>query len=168
MISTALSDNKAKLLCHKQTLDRIETKLETVVVEDQQILISDNDLHVEVLYAPGHTSGHLALWERKGGVLIAGDHVVGVGSAVLDARAGGDMLAYFNTTHKFISLQPTLVIPAHGPPHYDPIRLLNSYIEHRQAREDQILTAIIQARLSRVLLPGAYPSFVAGRSTNGR
>jgi len=42
MISTALSDNKAKLLCHKQTLDRIETKLETVVVEDQQILISDN------------------------------------------------------------------------------------------------------------------------------
>jgi len=87
MISTALSDNKAKLLCHKQTLDRIETKLETVVVEDQQILISDNDLHVEVLYAPGHTSGHLALWERKGGVLIAGDHVVGVGSAVLDARS---------------------------------------------------------------------------------
>jgi glyoxylase-like metal-dependent hydrolase (beta-lactamase superfamily II) len=44
------------------------------------------DLHLEVIEATGHTEGHMALWERNGRVLIAGDHIVGVGSAVLDAK----------------------------------------------------------------------------------
>jgi glyoxylase-like metal-dependent hydrolase (beta-lactamase superfamily II) len=45
-------------------------------------------LHVEVVEALGHTEGHMALWERNGRVLVAGDHIVGVGSAVLDAKYG--------------------------------------------------------------------------------
>lgn len=135
---------RAKVLCHEKTLNRVETELEKVAVQDRQVLISTDDLHLEVIEATGHTEGHMALWERNGRVLIAGDHIVGVGSAVLDAKNGGDMLQYFDTTRKLIDLQPVLAIPAHGPPHYDPCALLRSYIAHRQAREDQILAAITQ------------------------
>lgn len=106
----------------------------------------------------------MALWEKTGRVLLAGDHIVGVGSAVLDAEcvlpvrcficmrcltraltstsSGGDMRTYLETTRRFLDLQPALAVPAHGPLSYDPVPLLQSYIAHRQAREDQILTAI--------------------------
>ncbi len=40
--------------------------------------------------------------------------------------------------------RPKLIIPAHGPPNYEPLRLLATYLDHRQARENQILAAIIK------------------------
>jgi len=69
---------------------------------------SGADLHLEVIEATGHTEGHMALWERNGRVLIAGDHIVGVGSAVLDAK--------YHHTHISLAHHRTRT-RTHAPPH---------------------------------------------------
>ncbi|KAL6049487.1 hypothetical protein QOT17_020415 [Balamuthia mandrillaris] len=104
--------------------------------EDGQGLVLD------ILQAEGHTDGHLVLWESKGRTLIAGDHIVGQGSASLDAVGGGDMTQYLATTRFLMSLAPRLAVPAHGPPSYRCVALLKEYLRHRQAREDAIVSSI--------------------------
>jgi len=49
------------------------------------------------------------------------------------------MKHYFESTRKMISLNPRIVLPAHGPPNFNPLPLLNTYLKHRQEREDNIL-----------------------------
>lgn len=70
--------------------------------------------------------------------MIAGDHIVGIGSAVLDFQ-NGDMSKYFKSTKELISLSPRLALPAHGPPSYSPVALLEMYLKHRTERENAIL-----------------------------
>jgi glyoxylase-like metal-dependent hydrolase (beta-lactamase superfamily II) len=83
--------------------------------------------------------------------LLAGDHCVGVGSAVLDWECG-DMLDYFLTTEKLIKLRPNLVLPAHGPPVYNGVKLLQQYWDHRKARENAIERAIREHKCDSVEL----------------
>lgn len=42
---------------------------------------------------------------------MAGDHIVGFGSAVLDLLGGGDMQDYFNTTYMFMNFKPKILLP---------------------------------------------------------
>ncbi len=72
-------------------------------------MISENcsclEYVVEAIEAKGHTDGHMMLWDHTAKVLVAGDHVVGFGSAVLDHCSGGDMAHYFDTTRALIELE---------------------------------------------------------------
>jgi len=123
---------------HSKALARVVTPVEKVFVENHQ-KITVGKLDFTVLFTPGHTDSHIALFEEKSRTLIAGDHVVGFGSAVLDSKSGGDMYDYFKSTHLMLELNPRIVLPAHGQPNFSPIELLNYYLTHRQQRENAIL-----------------------------
>jgi len=125
---------------HSNTLDKIETKLQKQSITDGFITIGEKNL--QIIYTPGHTDGHIMIFDREQKVLIAGDHVVGYGSAVLDPEYG-NMKDYFDTTHKLIELNPEVIFPAHGPVNFNPTSLLKQYIEHRTNRESMIYQAII-------------------------
>jgi len=132
----------AVIIGHKRTLEKLSSTLK------RQYVNGHDELHVgalslQVLYAPGHTDGHCVLFHSKTRTLVAGDHLVGFGSAVLDFTCG-DMSDYFETTRKFIALNPRLALPAHGPPNYTPVKLLHQYLQHRQERENSILAAVQQ------------------------
>lgn len=93
--------------------------------------------------------------------------MVGVGSAVLDIETG-DMKDYLDSTkyeqtftpfplvdpknlylfrfRHLISLQPRVALPAHGPPNFSATALLETYLKHRQAREDAILAVLKTGR----------------------
>lgn len=94
----------------------------------------------QVIHTPGHTASHIMLWDPVFGTLLAGDHVVGRGSSVLDDSAGGSMIDFVRTTRMLLALSPRLIIPAHGDPCVTPSRLLSDYLEHRRAREEAILS----------------------------
>jgi len=61
----------------------------------------------------------------------------------LDAKGGGDMSKYFETTKKMINMKPWLIVPAHGMPVFKPLGLLHFYLKHRQERETHILNAVL-------------------------
>ena len=92
----------------------------------------------------GHTSSHTCLFlPSPHEVLLAGDHVVGYGSAVLDPESGS-IAEYLATTQYLIDLSPRIALPAHGRPLLQPIPVLRHYYKHRLAREEAILAAVHQ------------------------
>ncbi|XP_065015763.1 uncharacterized protein LOC135643101 isoform X3 [Musa acuminata AAA Group] len=112
----------------------------TLISGGEKIQIGDH--RFEVIFAPGHTDGHLALLHVSTNSLIVGDHCVGQGSAVLDVRAGGNLKDYFQTTYRFLDLSPHVLIPMHGRINLWPKRMLCGYLKHRRDRELSILNAI--------------------------
>jgi len=59
--------------------------------------IKIGDISIGVVHTPGHTDGSLSLFHAPTRTLVAGDHIVGMGSAVLDSHCG-NMKQYFEST----------------------------------------------------------------------
>lgn len=134
----------AKVYGHPYTLERVTTKLKKVPIcannKDSEIVLKKRTMRV--ISCPGHTKGHLALFCPISKVIIAGDHVVGVGSSLLDCNGGGCMIDYISSTEKLISLKPEIIIPCHGPLILkDALEVLQNYIKHRLDREEKIRLA---------------------------
>ncbi|ERN04030.1 uncharacterized protein LOC18432182 isoform X2 [Amborella trichopoda] len=133
---------EATLLAHENTMKRIGSWSlgYTPLSGGEVIKVSDQKL--EVIFAPGHTDGHIALLHSGTHSLIVGDHCVGQGSSVLDITSGGNMKDYFETTYKFLDLAPHALISMHGRINVWPLRMLCGYLKHRRDRESTILAAI--------------------------
>lgn len=92
-------------------------------------------IEVQLLFLPGHTDGHIVIWLPQSRTLLAGDHIVGFGSAVLDPDGGGNMQQYLESTTRLVNLDPIVAVPAHGHPVvHGAKQLLEQYISHRLAR----------------------------------
>ncbi|KAK7390884.1 hypothetical protein VNO78_19046 [Psophocarpus tetragonolobus] len=134
----------AILLAHEKTMHRINKDVwslgYTSVTGDEDIDIGGQRLRV--IFAPGHTDGHMALLHANTHSLIVGDHCVGKGSATLDIKAGGNMSEYFQTTYKFLELSPHALIPMHGRVNVWPKQMLCGYLKNRRSREANIMKAI--------------------------
>ncbi|XP_057961219.1 uncharacterized protein LOC131153146 isoform X2 [Malania oleifera] len=134
----------ATLMAHENTMRRIgkgDWSLSYISVSGaEDICIGDQQLRV--IFAPGHTDGHMALLHTNTHSLIVGDHCVGQGSAVLDITSGGNMNEYFQTTYNFLDLSPHALIPMHGRVNLWPKHMLCAYLKNRRNRELSILKAI--------------------------
>ncbi len=111
---------------------------------------------LEVLFTPGHTPGHLALFERESGTIVAGDLVSGLSTVVVDPPEG-DMAQYVESIRRLAELPATLILPGHGPPIGGPAHRLRFYLEHRAQREQRVLDALAGGPLAlEALVPLAY------------
>ena len=90
---------------------------------------------IEVLYTPGHTDDHLCF--RLGGTLFTGDHIMEGSTVVV-----GDMTSYFRSLHRVRETRPARLLPGHGDEIGDPAAAIARYLDHRIAREAQILEAV--------------------------
>ncbi len=90
---------------------------------------------------PGHSPGHVSLLEPDSRVLIAGDLVSGHGTVGI-FPPHGRMSEYFESLRLAKSLQPSSVIPGHGPILTDPEGLFDQYIERRSNREREIFEVV--------------------------
>uniref|UniRef100_A0A1J3CNB3 Beta-lactamase-like protein 2 n=1 Tax=Noccaea caerulescens TaxID=107243 RepID=A0A1J3CNB3_NOCCA len=135
------SNPDAILVAHVKTRNRINSWSGnyTPVSGGENIYV--NGQRLSVIFAPGHTDGHMALLHTSTHSLIVGDHCVGKGSAFLDIRSGGNMTEYFETTYKFLDLSPNVVIPMHGRVNVWPKNMLCGYLKNRRSREESILKA---------------------------
>jgi glyoxylase-like metal-dependent hydrolase (beta-lactamase superfamily II)/8-oxo-dGTP pyrophosphatase MutT (NUDIX family) len=96
---------------------------------------------LEVVFTPGHTPGHLALWEAVSGTIVAGDLVSGLSTVVIDPPEG-DMAAYLASLSGLLERPATLLLPGHGPPIGGPRHRLRHLLEHRAWREGRIVEAL--------------------------
>lgn len=144
-LSTVQKTNPdARLLAHENTINRIKKDDWslgcTKVSGTEEICIGGEKF--KIIFAPGHTDGHLALLHVSTNSLIAGDHCVGQGSAFLDINSGGNMSDYFQTTYKFMDMSPNALISMHGRVNLWPKHMLCGYLKNRRSRESTILKAI--------------------------
>ena len=112
------------------------------VVEDGETLGLGN-ITIEFVHAPGHTYGSLAVFIRETRALFSGDNVMGTGTSVINP-GDGEIVLYLQTMEKFRRYDPTVIYPGQGPVVTDPRAKLHELVQHRRAREEQIVTCLEQ------------------------
>jgi glyoxylase-like metal-dependent hydrolase (beta-lactamase superfamily II) len=98
---------------------------------------------VDVVHTPGHTSNHVCFGLVDESLLFTGDHVMGWATSVI-SPPDGDLYDYMSSLEKLLDRNDVRYWPTHGPAIEDPQDYVRSFIEHRRARESQIVTALVE------------------------
>lgn len=104
-----------------------------ITIQSPELLYGGERLgSLEVIPTPGHTPGHVALWEPKSGILLAGDTMQTRGGMAVSgvrkllfpfpAMATWDISAAFHSVEKLIDLQPAYLAPGHGSVLLNPVK----------------------------------------------
>jgi glyoxylase-like metal-dependent hydrolase (beta-lactamase superfamily II) len=97
--------------------------------------------HLEVQHTPGHASGHVTLFDPFYGLLFAGD-MVSTSTSVLIAPPDGDLAVYMQSLGRLAEVPARLLLPGHGNVSARPRQTLLDALEHRAARERQLVEAL--------------------------
>ena len=128
-------------------------------IEDGSVLRTEGAT-LRALYTPGHAVDHLCFVLEEEGSLFSGDHVLGLGTAVIPTQ-GGDLRDYMNSLRRLLGERPTAIYPAHGPYIADGTEKIREYIAHREERDLQIIAAMREgaARIPDIvkIVYAAYP-----------
>ena len=76
----------------------------------------------EVVHTPGHSPGHMCLWDAQARLLCSGDHLLQVVSPPVTFERGFEadpMGSYLASLDRVRDLAPDLVLPGHGAPFRD-------------------------------------------------
>ena len=93
---------------------------------------------LRVLHTPGHTKGHICLYEPERGLLFTGDHVISAGlSWILPTR--GDVKEYVQSLKRLLKLRISLILPGHGRPLRNCRSVLLDRLARVSSRERSIL-----------------------------
>jgi glyoxylase-like metal-dependent hydrolase (beta-lactamase superfamily II) len=126
-----------------------------VPVEDGQ-RFSGPGWTIEVVATPGHTSHHMAYALLEENALFTGDHIMGWSTTVI-SPPDGDMTDYYASLEKVRDRDFTTLWPTHGPPVRDVRPFVQAYIDHRRAREAQIVEQLRAGRNTiRAMVPVMY------------
>jgi glyoxylase-like metal-dependent hydrolase (beta-lactamase superfamily II) len=104
-------------------------------------VIQGDGFALTALHTPGHASNHLCFALQEEGALFTGDHVMGWSSSVI-APPDGDMAAYLAGLRRLIERRDVILYPTHGAPVTEPALYLEALLQHRLAREEQILSCL--------------------------
>jgi glyoxylase-like metal-dependent hydrolase (beta-lactamase superfamily II) len=109
-------------------------------------VIEATEFHLTALHTPGHASNHLCYLLNEERTLFTGDHVM-QGSTVVISPPDGDMATYLASLERIKTIRPRLkaIAPGHGHVIEDPVAAVDAVIQHRLAREAQVLE-LVRAR----------------------
>lgn len=106
-------------------------------LDDGQILrLGDADW--EVVRTPGHTPGHLALWQPDERLLVAGDALsdYDVGWVNLALDGPGAAATALASLQRIAGLSPRVILPSHGPVPADPTAAFGTALRRAQRLVD--------------------------------
>jgi glyoxylase-like metal-dependent hydrolase (beta-lactamase superfamily II) len=110
-----------------------------VDLEDGEPLDLGDGREIVALWTPGHFSSHLCF--ALDDVVFTGDHVMGWASTLI-SPPDGDLTAFLASCAKLAERGDRVFLPAHGDAVTDPAARLGWLVDHRRARERQILAAL--------------------------
>ena len=80
--------------------------------------LSFNSFKLKVLLTPGHSTGHICLYEPEKKLLFSGDHIMAEGippTSYLPGYSENPLGDFINSFHIFNTLEADMVLPGHGP-----------------------------------------------------
>ncbi len=108
-------------------------------------LLLPGGFELQVLATPGHTRGHLCLFDSSRKLLFAGDHVLPqiTPSLGVELPAGDSPLARFMESLELVRELPAeLVLPAHGPTFQGLRGRVDELLDHHRARLNSCLEVV--------------------------
>lgn len=97
-------------------LGYIDVALPDIVVNGgEKIKVGSFDF--EIIWTPGHSPGHICLYEENMGILIAGDHVlekISPNISMNSQTVNNPLVDYLSSLNKLKNLKVDLVLPGHG------------------------------------------------------
>jgi glyoxylase-like metal-dependent hydrolase (beta-lactamase superfamily II) len=100
---------------------------------------------LKIIHTPGHSPASICIYIRENKTLFTGDHILGIGTTVVDAPEG-DMTQYIDSLQKLLSYDIRLICPGHGPLIKEAERKIHELIAHRRERELQVLRCLRHGR----------------------
>jgi endoribonuclease LACTB2 len=109
-------------------------------LSEGQVIELDGGVRVQVLMTPGHSPDSTCFYIEDEGVLFTGDTLLGSSTTTVH-----DLRAYRRSLQRLLEL-PNLkvILPGHGAVVDDPRERLQSYVDHRNERERQILGVLAE------------------------
>ena len=124
-------------------------------------LLRHGGRELDVLSTPGHTRGHLCLFDRARGILFAGDHVLPQITPSLGVELpvpGDSPLASFMSSLELVrELPASTVLPAHGPAFQGLRERVDDLLEHHRVRLADCLEAVAAEGSSAREVAGRLP-----------
>jgi glyoxylase-like metal-dependent hydrolase (beta-lactamase superfamily II) len=142
LLVNGVPDEEADVLSNSQrALSQVVKTADPTVQLDgaERIPMGTHTLRVE--WTPGHSPGHICLFDQEAGVLFAGDHILPDLSPNIGLHPQstpnplGDYLAGLE---RMAALEPALVLPAHGRPFTEVGGRVSALVSHHRRRLDQI------------------------------
>ncbi len=99
------------------------------------------EFRLTVKHLPGPSAKNIGLMLEEERMLLSGDLIVD-GPSVAIGQPEGDMTAYLESLESLKKLRLKRIAPAHGYVIEEPKVVVQEYIDHRLAREAQILKAL--------------------------
>lgn len=136
----------------------------TIVEENARISIGDSNF--VCIATPGHTMGHMCLYEPEKKILFSGDHILGDITPVISNWFGGDnVLAEFLSSLKKIAALPVgLVLPGHRNILSDCCNRIEKLIEHHRDRAAEVYAALANGPLTAYGIAARMTWGVTGKS----
>ena len=99
-------------------------------------LINAGDYHFQCIETPGHTDGHICLYEPEKEMLISGDHILGdISPNITCYKENVNVLgAFLNSLKKIDALPVRLVLPGHRRTFTNCRKRIAELVEHHQRR----------------------------------
>jgi glyoxylase-like metal-dependent hydrolase (beta-lactamase superfamily II) len=142
LLVNGVPSEDAEVLSNSQrALSQVVKTAEPAVQLDGAETIEMGRRRLRVEWTPGHSPGHICLYEQRDGLLFAGDHILpdlspNIG---LHPQSTPDPLhEYLDGLRRMAALEPRRVLPAHGRPFSDVRGRVDVLVSHHQRRLDQI------------------------------
>ena len=111
--------------------------------------IEATEFRLLAVHTPGHASNHLCYVLEEEHMLFSGDHIM-QGSTVVISPPDGNMARYLESLAAVRAIRLRSIAPGHGHLIEDPKAIIDDYIAHRLAREQQILDLLVETGTSKI------------------
>ncbi|MEK7848541.1 MAG: MBL fold metallo-hydrolase, partial [Chloroflexota bacterium] len=120
-----------------------------VTMPDQSLyggeVLSTGYFNLDVVWTPGHSPGHICLWESEHKLLFSGDHILpGITPNIsYHVQSGDNPLGDFiNSLNKLRNVPASLVLPAHENIFSNLKERIEQIKQHHEQRKEEICRAI--------------------------
>ena len=126
--------------CHPKLAPVLAERLgEDCVVKlrSRELVPSGGGITLRALFTPGHEDDHVCYYLRADNVLFSGDNILGNSSSSVR-----NLKQYMESLELMARQRPAIICPGHGQTIHNGEARIRWQLNHRQEREDQVLTAL--------------------------
>ncbi len=153
--ATSLGIQPSELEGYRQVMD-FGVKLFPSDVEPDVVLSGEEEPvgdtgHLQAILTPGHSPGHICIYDKRNKLLFSGDHVlVGITTHIAPSILGNDdqLSEYLKALQRVRGLDVKMVLPAHEKPFAHLSQRVDELLGHHERRLQQVLTPVRHRAMS--------------------